>query len=122
MTLYPSQALFSPEKPAKPIAVAVLRLFSAFRFVHLEWDQRDCHPNQRRLKSTTNLTILNAILVLRGLRPQQIKSREDSNDTRPTSSARINEYQLWCHVMVFQIFCSLCAFAVRYWLAAVVFP
>lgn len=122
MALYPSQAIFSPEKPAKPIAVAILRLFSAFHFVHLEWDSPGSTTGKRRLRSTTNLTILNAILIFRGLRPQKVKGEENSNQAITSSTAHVSEYQLWCHVMVFQIFCSLCAFAVRYWLAAVVFP
>jgi UDP-N-acetylglucosamine--dolichyl-phosphate N-acetylglucosaminephosphotransferase len=127
MSLYPSKALFTPEKPAKSITVFILRLFSAFKLVHLEWDISS--DGQRRLHSTTNLTILNAILVFRGVRPQQDDSSNNSkiNNTQTakankSSSPRINEYQLWCSVMILQTFCSFCAFAVRYWLAAVVFP
>jgi UDP-N-acetylglucosamine--dolichyl-phosphate N-acetylglucosaminephosphotransferase len=120
MALHPSQAFFGPDKPAKCITILVLQLFALFRFVTLEWEESEIGKGRRRLKSTTNLTILNAILVFRGVSPQKVKGNKESEVVK--AEPHIDEYSLWWHVMIFQVFCSLCAFAVRYWLAAIVFP
>ncbi|UZJ57303.1 hypothetical protein CBS101457_006623 [Exobasidium rhododendri] len=125
MSLHPSVATFSPEMPAKPITVAILRLFAAFRLARLQWDDTDKVNGRKRLRSSTNLTLLNAILVFRGVHPQETKGEASSSDdpkSNTNTQPQIDEPGLWRHVMLFQIFCSLCAFGVRYWLAAIVFP
>lgn len=155
MRLHPSVAAFPIDKPARPITIAVLRLFAAFRFVSLEWEDEESSKNGveekvqeknikglqleksrkqvPRLASTTNLTILNALLVLRGV--ETLKSaaglRVVSSSGSPLLEVKegrrlrgpaITELGLFWHVMLVQIACSAAAFGVRYWLAAVVFP
>ncbi|SJX63925.1 related to ALG7-UDP-N-acetylglucosamine-1-phosphate transferase [Sporisorium reilianum f. sp. reilianum] len=103
-----------PLRPASAISTLVLKLLSLVRLVQLEYyDDR-----KRRIKSTTNLTILNAILVLRGVRHRPVHNA----DEQPFTGPRISEYALWLHTMLIQVAGSCLAFAIRYWLASVVFP
>lgn len=126
MSLHPSIAFFTKEKPAGTLAKIILRLFSTLRLVKLDWREE----NKRKvLHSTTNLTILNAILVFRGALPlprdasgQVIQHFQNGNGEQAAHKVQISERGLWWHVMLFQAFCSSVAFAVRYWIASIVFP
>lgn len=125
MALHPSQAQFSPDKPAKSFVVLILRIFATFRLVHLEWDVKVSKNGKRHLKATTNLTILNAILVFRGVSPlplRKLRKIENGKASPPRSEIHISEYSLWWHMMIFQVFCSILAFAARYWIAKIIFP
>ncbi|PWN33754.1 uncharacterized protein FA14DRAFT_161445 [Meira miltonrushii] len=122
MSLHPSIALFTEERPAGTLAQIILQIFSALHLIKLEWREE----NKRKvLHSTTNLTILNAILVFRGALPLQRDASgrvENGHEKQATHKVQISERGLWWHVMLFQAFCSSVAFAVRYWIAAIVFP
>ncbi|EPQ31065.1 uncharacterized protein PFL1_01254 [Pseudozyma flocculosa PF-1] len=138
-----------PKKVASGSTVVILRLLEAARLVQLEWH----HPpssssssssssprgrGKRRLKSTTNLTLLNAILVFRGVRHRPSSStttiapvhvgvgvdtgKINDDGARPYTGPSISELGLWYHVMAVQALGSLLAFAVRYRVAALVFP
>lgn len=143
MALHPSMAHYGDKRP-RPLAVLILRIFSALRLAHLVWveDQAasiaDRDPDtarpRRRLASTSNLTLLNAILVFRGVKPLpqalaptptqagQTGKAEGDPATMAHQGPRISERSLWWHVILLQIACSMLAFGIRYWLAAVVFP
>lgn len=103
-----------PLRRANAISTLVLRLLSALRLVQLDYYDKE----KRRIKSTTNLTILNAILVLRGVRHLP----NPSPDQNPFTGPHITEYGLWLHTMIIQVAGSCLAFAIRYQLASVVFP
>ncbi|KAI3476030.1 hypothetical protein L1887_62428 [Cichorium endivia] len=104
----------SPLRPASLVATWVLKVLAGLRLVQLDFydDQK------RRIKSTTNLTLLNAILVLRGVRHDPQAKQGDAPFTGP----RIGEHSLWMHAMACQLAGSALAFGIRYWIAAVVFP
>lgn len=101
-------------RPASTLSTIVLKLLSAVRLVQLDYYDEQ----RRRIKSTTNLTILNAILVFRGVR--HLPSAQASQ--KPFAGPHITEYGLWVHTMIIQIAGSCLAFAIRYWVASVVFP
>ena len=122
MSLHPSIATFTEDRPAGKLAQVILQLFSALHLVKLEW-------RGKVLQSTTNLTILNAILVFRGALPlprdasgQVIQQNQNGHEKYTAHKVQITERGLWWHVILFQAFCSSVAFAVRYWIAAIVFP
>ncbi|SPO28744.1 related to ALG7 -UDP-N-acetylglucosamine-1-phosphate transferase [Ustilago trichophora] len=102
----------------------MLETLATMGLVQLDyWDggnQKGKGGNKKRMiKSTTNLTLLNAILVLRGVRhkPDAKKHHE-----KPFQGPNITESALWIHTMVLQLIASTLAFAIRYWLASLVFP
>uniref|UniRef100_V5EWZ1 UDP-N-acetylglucosamine--dolichyl-phosphate N-acetylglucosaminephosphotransferase n=2 Tax=Kalmanozyma brasiliensis (strain GHG001) TaxID=1365824 RepID=V5EWZ1_KALBG len=101
-------------RPASMLSTIVLKLLSAVRLVQLDYYDEP----KRRIKSTTNLTILNAILVFRGVR--HLPSAKAGQT--PFTGPHITEYGLWVHTMIIQIAGSCLAFAIRYWVASVVFP
>lgn len=131
MGLHPSVTTFSPQKPATALATRILQLFAAFRMVDLQWQPAPGQLGKRQIYSTTNLTILNAILVFRGVRPLAQVETKDKDKAVPdklwdgpsaNTTVHITEYALWWHVILFQVVCSAIAFGVRYWLASIVFP
>lgn len=72
----------------------------------------------------TNLSLLNALLVLRGVRLAEATT-DASGALRTTAqrgSPHVSERQLWYLVLTAQVLGSTIAFLVRYQLAAVVFP
>ncbi|TKY89824.1 hypothetical protein EX895_001121 [Sporisorium graminicola] len=103
-----------PLRPASVVSTLILKLLSLLCLVQLEFYD----DGKRQIKSTTNLTILNAILVLRGVRHVPTKSPL----AKPFTGPHISEYGLWLHTMLIQVAGSCLAFAIRYWLASVVFP
>ncbi|KAJ9473869.1 UDP-N-acetylglucosamine--dolichyl-phosphate N-acetylglucosaminephosphotransferase [Pseudozyma hubeiensis] len=103
-----------PLRPASTTSTLVLKLLAALHLVQLDFYDK----HQRRIKSTTNLTILNAILVIRGV--QHLP--DSTTHTKPFKGPHITEYGLWVHTMVLQVAGSCLAFAIRYWLAGIVFP
>ena len=119
--LYPSVQYFSNTQadstadtlsnlhPASPLSTLILKLLSLLHLVQLDY-----YPNGR-IKSTTNLTLLNAILVIRGV-------RHTHSAEKPFTGPHISEHSLWLHTMLLQVAGSCLAFAIRYWLASVVFP
>ncbi|WFD43696.1 UDP-N-acetylglucosamine--dolichyl-phosphatN-acetylglucosaminephosphotransferase [Malassezia psittaci] len=100
------------------------------QFLRLVAPVYDTEGNQ---VGVSNLTLLNAILVLRGARPSVIDSAiavqpvaQNGDpalrvDGAPGTLA-ITERSLWYYVMMVQILGSLFAFGVRYWVASIVFP
>lgn len=104
-----------PLHPASTVSTLVLKSLSALHLVQLEFYD----AQQRRIKSTTNLTILNAILVLRRVRH---RSHPTHDNQIPFTGPHISEYSLWLHTMLLQVAGSCLAFAIRYWLASIVFP
>jgi UDP-N-acetylglucosamine--dolichyl-phosphate N-acetylglucosaminephosphotransferase len=126
LALYPSRALLKDAKPSAKLSALrrpILELLQALRLVQLEYDKRGA------ITSTTNLTLINALLVFAGVRgPPSLpadsadgEGKEAAADAAP-SGPRITEPTLWGLVMGTQIAGSLLAFTVRYWLAGVVFP
>lgn len=106
-----------PLRPAGWLATLVLKLLAALRLVQLDyWD----NDTRKRIKSTTNLTVLNAILVMRGVK--HVPNTKADEDQQPFTGPKISERGLWAHTMLLQIAGSALAFAIRYWLASVVFP
>ncbi|SAM84386.1 related to ALG7-UDP-N-acetylglucosamine-1-phosphate transferase [Ustilago bromivora] len=111
-----------PLHPANPITTLLLKFLATLQLVQLEYHQTQTQNNTARgkVKSTTNLTILNAILVFRGVRHKD-PTRLDEGE-QPFTGPGITEYGLWTHTMLLQMAGSCLAFAVRYWLASLVFP
>lgn len=104
-----------PLRPASTLATMLLKLLATLRLVQLDYYDEQ----HNRIKSTTNLTILNAILVFRGVRALP---DSQSNPKHPFQGPKVTEFGLWLHMMVLQVLGSCLAFAIRYWLATVVFP
>lgn len=160
MQLYPSLAIFPDAKPAKTLGILMLRILETLRFVVL---YRECDLTSRqdsrrennttgsayqgrgRIVATTNLTLLNTILVVAGVRgsPQDLQSRFDAEKdsgsgdpkeststtvavaatpSQPPQGPHIDEPKLWRMTMGVQLLGSAVAFAIRYWAAAAVFP
>lgn len=124
--MYPSRASLHGVKPSA-LRRPILELLRALRLVQLEYDA------QGAISSTTNLTLINALLVLVGVRGPPSPSTQPTSDgahgkgkdavAEPAPSGpRITEPTLWGLVMGTQIAGSLLAFTVRYWLAGIVFP
>ncbi|SNX85322.1 related to ALG7 -UDP-N-acetylglucosamine-1-phosphate transferase [Melanopsichium pennsylvanicum] len=111
-----------PLRRASLMATLVLKFLSNLHLVQIEfWDPKD----RRKVKSTTNLTILNAILVFRGVQhrsEREANQEKDDHDQRPFTGPEITEWGLWVNTMVLQIMGSAVAFGIRYWVARVVFP
>ncbi|CAO1630748.1 unnamed protein product [Sympodiomycopsis kandeliae] len=138
LALYPSIAVFSERKPAGVLGVAMLRILEVLRFIKV-YRQGDLTDNvtgqEERIVATTNLTILNTILVLSGVRspPEYIQweiQRANHTEAQELASVtvskpvgpHITEASLWNRMMIVQLIGSLIAFAIRYWAAAIVFP
>jgi len=126
LSLYPSTALFPSSKPASLPVKLLLRLGEVAHIVRLYSD-----PSTGRITECSNLTLLNAILVFRGVERSDSKStstiskdgQEDPNfSVDQPKGPKITEYSLWLHVMGIQVMGSVFAFAVRYWVASIVFP
>ena len=71
-----------------------------------------------RVVGTTNLTLLNALLVLRGVRLTAVDDaapREDPSIAvrRTADSPRVSEHDLWRMTMAVQVLASVGAFGVR---------
>lgn len=110
--LVPSVAEFA----ARPHAAVLcgLHLLERLHLVHLV-------RHGGAVVGTTNLTLLNALLVLRGVRVEA-HTRTPLAVRRTPRSPAITEPALWRMAMGVQLLASAGAFAVRYWLAALVFP
>lgn len=104
-----------PLRPAGLLATIVLRALAALRLVQLDYWEGG---KGGKVKSTTNLTILNAILVMRGVRHLPNAGEGE----QPFTGPRVTEYGLWVHTMLLQVAGSCLAFGIRYWVASVVFP
>lgn len=132
MALYPSLAVFPAARPAGILGSAMLRILEIPGLVILYRDSES-----KCILATTNLTILNTILVMSGVH----SSEEDvmryirvqaaagtSTTVSPLPSLPhpegpiITEASLWRKMMGVQLCGSAVAFAVRYWAAAIVFP
>lgn len=105
-----------PLRPASTLTLLTLRLLQALRLVQLDFYDDD----RKVVKSTTNLTLLNAILLIRGVRC--CASADTDPSLIPFTGPRISELNLWTHTMLIQVAGSCLAFAIRYWVAAIVFP
>lgn len=129
--LYPSSAYLQnvPAKRLSALRRPILQLFSALHLVHLEYSSTN------ELVSTTNLTLLNALLVLRGVQPprgaalahahraeKRAGAEAEVAALRAPTGARVTELDLWRAMMGTQVGGSALAFMVRYWAAAIVFP
>ncbi|WFD33504.1 UDP-N-acetylglucosamine--dolichyl-phosphatN-acetylglucosaminephosphotransferase [Malassezia cuniculi] len=109
---------------SSPLAHGIVAVLEALRLV------RSIRTDDGRVVGTTNFTLLNALLVLRGVRPQCIaplnppeKNKDPIIPVRRTAdSPKITEHDLWRMVMGVQVLASLGAFAIRYWLAELIFP
>jgi UDP-N-acetylglucosamine--dolichyl-phosphate N-acetylglucosaminephosphotransferase len=89
--LSPSVAVF--EKPPSSLAALILQVFAICKLAKLSY-------KNGRIHSTTNLTILNSLLVMFGA---------------------MKEQTLVILVILVQIAGSICAFAIRYFLAGMVY-
>lgn len=138
LSLYPSSATFA-QRPPSALVSFILQLLESLHVVVLTRDAKS-----GKISDTTNLTLINAVLVFRGVRPpparplrassgaeSDIAAAESSNSTSTTpempavlvpSGPRITEYGLWVHIMALQVTGSILAFGVRYWLSGLVFP
>lgn len=115
--LVPSCVHLGARAPARALVLTLERL-RVVRCVRT----RDC-----RVIGTTNLTLLNALLVLRGVRlaaAEDVAPRADPSIAvrRTADSPRVSEHELWRMTMAVQVLASVGAFGVRYWLAALIFP
>ncbi|KDN51324.1 hypothetical protein K437DRAFT_254912 [Tilletiaria anomala UBC 951] len=174
MCLYPSSAAWPQGQHAGVVATLILRVFEALSLVRLKRDGGGYGGDGNasgKIIGTTNLTILNALLVLRGVRGPMDESGQMSlgKQVRTSSSSKtpaqvsftsvtlptfedasgdgkdgskhevqampadgqrearvsgpiVDEKGLWWHVMAVQTLGSVFAFAVRYHIAAIVFP
>ncbi|CAO1637412.1 unnamed protein product [Parajaminaea phylloscopi] len=140
MALYPSIAMYSPAKSASTLGSLMLLILEQLRLVVLyregDLDATSVHP--RSIVGTTNLTLLNAILVVSGVRTPIEEVRKEFLATFSKARAtleppqaeahpalqgpHIDERRLWRMMMGLQLIGSAIAFAVRYWAAAIVFP
>ena len=86
-----------------------------------------------RKSLVANLTLLNALLVARGVRPAPVDAAEADKVLPPDADPALRaegvqgtlcttERGLWYYVMGVQLVGSAVAFAIRYWLASLVFP
>lgn len=101
----------------------ILSLLTSLRWVAPVYD------TQGKVVGTTNLTLLNAILVARGTRPAPVAPTPAAHARDPSlptgavpGTLHMSERQLWYYVMAIQLAGSCVAFGVRYWLAPAVFP
>lgn len=102
------------ERAPHPAVLGGLHLLERLHLVHLV-------RHDGAVVGTTNLTLLNALLVLRGVRVE-LHTRTPLAVRRTPRSPAITEPALWRMAMGVQLLASAGAFAVRYWLAALVFP
>lgn len=147
MSLYPSIAVFSPGKPPSKLGTFMLLILEQLRLVIL-YRQSQVQPEDLQASThgshivgTTNLTLLNTLLVVSGVRTplQEVRRQLDDAGARlkgekiPKATSiserisrpagpHIDEPRLWRMTMGVQLLGSALAFAVRYWAAAVVFP
>lgn len=104
----------------------VLAILETCRFVQRIRDDNG------RIVGVTNLTMLNALLVLRGSRIApatvadiQASLAKQDPALRPApirTTLHVTEHLLWYHVMAVQIVGSMIAFTMRYWFAYIIFP
>lgn len=144
LALYPSMAVFPLTKPASKLGSLMLLILEKLHLVVL-WREVELISGGTggRIVATTNLTILNALLVISGVQvppktafrtvvegrgiPEDLedkssdKAKLDTTSIAPTGPL-INELRLWRMMMGVQLLGSAVAFAVRYWAAAIVFP
>lgn len=174
--LFPSVAVFSKKKRIGTLGTGMLlilevlglvqlyregemhaaeaRLARPGNGVHQEQEQgqgqgQDEGKGTRRIVGTTNLTLLNSLLVLKGVRtplqhvlnelrkadssasssqvvlleiPSPTQAQAQAEAEVGTRHVHIDEPRLWRLAMGTQLLGSAVAFAVRYWAAAVVFP
>ncbi|KAJ1024392.1 hypothetical protein NDA18_004559 [Ustilago nuda] len=109
-----------PARPPSRITRLILQTLASLRLVQLDYHPTQSITARGKMKSTTNLTLLNAILVVRGVRHKDPSNLLEGE--RPFTGPCITEYALWMHTMLFQIAASCLAFALRYYLASLVFP
>ncbi|PWN49337.1 hypothetical protein IE53DRAFT_363231 [Violaceomyces palustris] len=116
--LHPSKAKLE-SRPGR-FTTLILESFSSIGLVELEYSDGKREIPPRTIVSTTNLTLLNSILVLRRVR--SLDRSTESQRRRNQEGKGLSEQQLWFHVISIQILGSLIAFAIRYWVASIVFP
>ena len=114
-------------KAKQRATAAVVRGLQTLRVVAPVYDTRG------QQVGVTNLTLLNALLVARGVRPAPIDAAEADTELPPNADPALRvegvqdtlcttERGLWYYVMGVQLVGSTVAFAIRYWLASLVFP
>ncbi|WFD31248.1 Superkiller protein 3 [Malassezia sp. CBS 17886] len=122
--LYPSCVRLSTQPPLRrATTAAVLCVLERASLVRRVCDMHG------RVVGVTNLTLLNAVLVFCGTHVHPVRDSDTTSGPNPAlrvqpvaDSLRISEHALWYYVMGIQVLGSCAAFAVRYWLASVVFP
>lgn len=156
MGLYPSIAVFPAEKPIGKLGSIMLIILETLGFVVL-WRQADLdrqgdavvpkeqangkeklessHAHSGQIRATTNLTLLNTLLVISRVQTpiEHVRAALDTTDASSSPSnvpsaiprprgPHITEPKLWKLTMAVQLLGSAIAFGIRYWAAAVVFP
>jgi UDP-N-acetylglucosamine--dolichyl-phosphate N-acetylglucosaminephosphotransferase len=177
MGLFPSVAVFTKKKRIGTLGTGMLLILETLKLVKLyregemqAFEARLAHKdsgdqlgrgqeqeqgqeqgkNSRRIVGTTNLTLLNSLLVLKGSRTplehvlNELRKADADADVAADSQVvlleipspspscgqavsraqyvHIDEPRLWRLAMGTQLLGSAIAFAVRYWAAAIVFP
>lgn len=121
-TLYPSCVQIAPHTSA--FTHWLLGLLEFCRCVQRIRD------TEGRVVGVTNLTLLNTLLVMRGVRvatapPVDLHAPVQDPALRLPPERHtlcVSEHLLWYYVMGVQVAGSLIAFIVRYWLSSIVFP
>lgn len=125
--VYPSSVAWTEGTHAKPIASILLTLAEVFHLVRLERNA------EGKIVGTTNLTLLNAILVFIGVQgpmvqpgPPILKGQPKPKPVPATSGQvtgpRLGEQGLFLLVMLVQVVGSTIAFGIRHWGAFVFYP
>lgn len=122
--LYPSCVRLP--QPLSTSTIAMLRVLEACRCARL------VRHEHGHIVGVTNLTLLNAVLVARGVRcasaspaaMEACMAQKDPTLRVPAQSntLHVSERGLWFYVIAIQVAGSLVAFTVRYWLASILFP
>ena len=122
-TLYPSCVRLTEHALPTRLMLALLEQLGCVQRIYDECGQ---------VVGTTNLTLLNALLVLRGVRvapaskADLIASRSKTDPVLRPAPVRhtlcVSEHTLWYYTMGVQALGSAMAFMVRYWLSSIIFP
>ena len=100
LQLYPSSAAWPPGEHASSIATLILSIFEKLHFVRLQRSVLEQEHGEKQKKTvitgTTNLTILNAILVLRGVTGPMDKAGDTmlGKQVRTSSSSKSRKASL----------------------------
>lgn len=125
--MFPSSVSWPPGQHAGRIASFLLVLAEKFRLVRLQRETGSSPQGRAQIVGTTNLTLLNALLVLIGVRgpvaqPGQVHHPLAPCKPEEVSGPIVGERELFLLVMLVQLLGSAVAFVIRHFGAVVFYP